>query len=1374
MEELAPGQQEEQQYRSAGADDDQIGQWKQEQLDKYKAAGASDQQIQDYFGQPQHDPSAMIAHVKSNIQAAKAARAPIDTSIKPVPSEDFIDSLAAGWGTGVTSLSQHAPDIAPAEHQSRMMNIGNMIGQMAGDMPAMVPAWGAGAMAGAYVGGTAGSAVGPFGTLGGIALGSAVGGMAAANAAPAGIRKLLMDHYEKGDITDAHDFMNRMSAASWEAIKAGTVGGVTGAAGYGSNLLAAGVGAKPFAATASTFTAELSTMATASAAMEKRLPNFDDFMNAGILMGGLHGAQAMVPKLMGIFKATGERPEEITQAASQDPVLKQDLISENSDLPKIEVPSQDEQEKMGLKPVDENGKIIPDEPKEGEEPEKPTEEQVQQAQTIQVAKEAADEQMPPTPDDDEEAKEKPVPRSAELSDDEKEILNFIGAPDEPPEKQTAGAMIKRDLVNFWRNEDTSQVKASGVRSEFMGKAMDALTNFYINRFDFTKGLGRALKAVLADPKVEDNPEALATLHSGIMDRIQGFFERGTRDFKSQDVNGEAYDKIMSDYDKAFPDDPMKDKLRAFGMAQRVLEKAKQGMKIIVNTGTNPEGEEMSTKLAKRIVDADDRTLEAFNQRRIDFRNRVLQYAHDAGFWTPKQFKAMIDQNESYMSFHRVQELDPMFGKAPSGSKGVFKMKGVGNLIVDPLVSDIKDTAMLIKMAEENKVKQAMVKTLATGDNNAWLRKVDPDLKITKVQSEELSKELDAQGIDHDADTVQGMNVFRNEKARNGPNRMEVHVKGERQVYEGDPQTIDIANRLKGNPPVSGMFSNFLKMAATGIRVGTITPWAFLTKHAFRNQITAGTYSETGLLPGVSPALYAPEFFSGTSERYGNFLNDGGAQSSYVAFDDRYIQSRISKIEIKAPFVNWAFNQIKKAPELSHAMILNNDNLLRFSEYSRTLDQGGSRTEAALAARRVLPDVQTAGLVHSFLLQQTAFLGIHVKSMVRSGEAVADQIEQTRQGLESGNLTDAMKGPLARSIGMITVPAAILAAANYGSQRLDRLEPWQKHGYFNWVHHSWQNATPEEAAGMPHEDLKRQMDDGNWQIDKGTTFRMQMPFTQGIFFGGLVQATLDAWKKQSPGAFADWAKNVAESTVALPIPNFAQPALAQATNYDAFTGRPVIPDNKLQLAPELQYEPYTTDSAKALGKLVGSVPYLGDIGPQHQKLSSPMIVEEYVRDWTGPSGMTALRIADYALQKSGAKKDVPSPQWEWADYPVIGAFCWRNATAKTSDIDDFTDRYEKATSNIKSARELDKEQEHEMASEFRDAHAEEMNAFAGTYKAIHNQKQYIQYVTANPDYSGLEKRQLIDPVFYRMDEMAKEANKQMDAQAEMIKNNKKGQ
>lgn len=1322
------------------------------------------------------DVSAMKAHVDSNLKARDTAaagkRETIDASPKPIKAEegDFIDHLAAGWSTSVTGLMASAPAMSPADHMTRMDQIGQMIGQVAGDLPAMWAGSQAGGAIGAPIGGAIGSVVPIVGTLGGIGAGYAIGGASGAWAAPAGIRKLLMDHYEKGDIKDAADFSNRLVAASWESIKAGTVGAVTGGAGYTANL--ATIGAKPLIQAGTSFMTELSTMATASAAMEKRLPNSEDFINAGIVMAGMHGVMegaAKIPdvsaKLRNIYQATGEHPMEIAQEAMQNPALHNEILSNNPDMPKIEMPSEEEQAKMGIPKFNEKDLGI------DEKPDAPTPEQQQAKQAVEVAQDAVDKQSP------QEEPAPPEPTASEnLSEDEKQMLNYVGAADPKADTSASGA-FKRDVVNFWRNEDTRYSDSPGYKSEFMGKAVDGLTDFYIKHFDFTKGLRRAIDQMAADPETAKNPAALATLHSEVMTKIKGFFDTSTRDFETQEPNGEAYDAIVNDYKKEFPDDKQMDKLRAYGMAKRVIEKAAQGTDIIVNTGTNPEGEAISVETAKKIVAADKGgTLEAFNQRRVDFRNRVLEYAHDSGFWTPEQFEAMKRQNESYMSFHRIQELDPMLGKTPGGSRGVFKMKGVGNLIVDPLVSDIKDTAMLIKMAEENKVKQSMVEQFATEGEDALLRKVEPDLKITKVQAKELSKEMDRQGIDHEPDDVDAMNVFRYNTAKSNENRLEINVNGERQVYEGDPEIIDIANRLKGNPPAAGMFAKMLSTAAAGIRAGTINAWAFATKHATRNQLTAATYSETGLKPFIGPAMNSLDFFAKDKpQRVRDFFNDGGAQSSYQAFDEQWIQSRISSIDKEAPFLDKAFNLVQSAAQLSHVLILNNDNLIRYSEYSRLLDEGKGRTEAAYGARRVLPDAQAAGLQHSFLLSQTAFLGIHVRGLMRQGEAISDQFEQSKEAIAQGNLPAALHGPLARAVGYITMPAAMLAAANYlngSEERIDRLEPWQKYGYFNLAMHSWDKATDEQAAAMPHADLKRQLPDGSWEIDNGTTWRMQMPFTQGVFFGGLPQVALDMFKDKKPEHFKEWAKNVAESTVALPIPNFIEPAIAQTTNYNAFTGRPIIPENKLQLASELQYEPYTTETAKAIGKMIGRVPYLGDLGPEHQKLSSPMIVEEYARDWTGPIGMGAMKMADYALQKAGVIRDKgQEPTWEWGDYPVIGAFCWRNATAKTADIDQFVKAYQLASTNQKSVREYAKEGLPDQAMQFRGDHDEEMTKMQGPYQAIHNMKQYIQSVTANPQMSANDKRQLIDPVFYRMDEIAKAANKQMDIIQKSIQDSK---
>jgi hypothetical protein len=1319
------------------------------------------------------DLTAMREHAKINLKArerannaptadgAKPKREPIDISPKPVPAESFAESLAAGIGMSVSGLmTAGRPVLSVTDHENTMYHIGSMIGQVVGDLPFMLGGMVGGATGGAIGGAAVGTAAGPgIGTIVGMGAGSVAGGYFGAGALPAGIRKLYMDHYEKGDIQDSKDFANRVMAASWEAIKGGTLN--VAMMGAGSQAKALTAGAKPFVTSTAGLMAELNTMAIGSAALEGRLPKLEDFTNAGIMLGGVHGLTAAVPKLVGIFKATGEHPADIVEATSKDPVLKQEMAAANPDLPRIEVPPEAE------------AAAQPEPPAEGEEPKPLTEEQHQAQIAVEVAKEARakQEQAAGYPDAQPEIEPEAPAQGPELSDEVKHILNFVGEK-EPrslsPIKELTAA-FKKDITHLLKSEDTAN--SEHFESATWGLIAEHTANLYERYFDMGKAMGRMMRDVMAHPEASNNPQILIRLFSEISTKVRGFMDEagtaGTRDFKTQDINGESLGHIYRDVREADPEDPQMHNFRAYMIAKRVVEKARQGMKIIVRAGEGQEGEAIDLDTAQKVVEELGPKYEAFNQRRIAYRNRILQYVHDSGYWTPEQFEAMKAANEDYASFHRVQETDPLFGGGRSkSSRGVYRMKGKGGLIVDPILSDWKDTDMLIRLAEENRIKQATVNTLATGDDaTAWLRKVEPKTQVTEVTGEEITKHLQDSGLETGDETADGMRVFRRSHTPLTDNQIDVYVDGKREVYEGPRETIEIIRALRGIEGPSGLFAQLLKLPAAGIRAGTIYAYAFAGKHSFRNQIVGGTYSNTGVIPFVTPALYALDQFAkpGTPEatRWANFLNDGGAQSSFTAMDDQWYKSKIFDLEEKAPFFGKAWNLIKTAAQASHAMILAADNSTRYAEYARSLEKGASRIEAANAARRVLPDVAAQGVARSFWLTQTAFLGIHVKSMVRSGEALMEQSESTKAALERGEISEALKGPLSRSIGMITLPAALAAAYTHltgQDEKIRRLLPWQKNGYFNIPIPKWEKATPEEAASMPHADLRRQLPDGSWEIDHGITFRMQMPFTQGVFFGGAVQASIDSFREKSPKAFSEWAKNVGESTLALPLPNVADPTVAQVTNYQPFTGQPLIPDNKLHLVPELQYEPYTTETAKALGKLVGHVPYLGKTS-----FASPIVVEEYVRDWTGPIGLTALKIADQALIKATGKRVAPQPEWEWADYPIIGAFVWRNDTAKTQDIDNFTKAYMRGDSVLKSVKELNKEQATpEVISEFQQDHREELQQrMQGPYMAIRQMKHYIQAVTADPTYDAKTKRQLIEPVYYQMDEIAKQANKQID-------------
>lgn len=289
------------------------------------AAVAESSFVADTFVPEQVDNSDMKAFVKDNIAKKKAERQTVDTSVKPVEAEDWVDSLAAGWGMSVTGLLGGKPTMTMPEQTESVMEIANIVGTMAGDIPFMITGGLAGTMLGAPAGGAVGTAVaGPAGTIPGIVAGAPIGAMAGANALPAGMRKVLMDHYERGDINTAKEFWNRLSGATWETLKAGTAGAVAGQVGKF-------VG--PVAGNLARDVSEISTMVTVGAALEGQMPDAKDILNASVIVGGISGVRYTAGKFRNIYAKTGEMPSTVLDNASQDVIVKQDILSANPDAP---------------------------------------------------------------------------------------------------------------------------------------------------------------------------------------------------------------------------------------------------------------------------------------------------------------------------------------------------------------------------------------------------------------------------------------------------------------------------------------------------------------------------------------------------------------------------------------------------------------------------------------------------------------------------------------------------------------------------------------------------------------------------------------------------------------------------------------------------------------------------------------------------------------------------------------------------------------------------------------------------------------------------------------------------------------------------------
>ena len=255
--------------------------------------------------------------------AAKQAAGPVQpTRTAQTLGEEFQAGMQ-GSSAGLL-IRGRLPDIVlDPQHIKWYDKLAAGTGQLMGDLPAMA--------AGAAAAGAIGLPSGP---------GAIAAAGAGAFALPTAIREGLTTAYSLNQVQNSADFLSRVGIGVARTGRDALVGALTSLTGYGiasklapiaEGAVAAGqVSARTaqMAVGAASTAGEVGTMTVAPALLEGRLPEKDDFINAGIMVAGLKGLHIAVPKIMGIYARTGIPPEQVAADAKADPVLRAELSGE--------------------------------------------------------------------------------------------------------------------------------------------------------------------------------------------------------------------------------------------------------------------------------------------------------------------------------------------------------------------------------------------------------------------------------------------------------------------------------------------------------------------------------------------------------------------------------------------------------------------------------------------------------------------------------------------------------------------------------------------------------------------------------------------------------------------------------------------------------------------------------------------------------------------------------------------------------------------------------------------------------------------------------------------------------------------------------------
>ena len=186
-----------------------------------------------------------------------------------------------------------------------------MATQLAGDSPAIA--------LGTSLGFVGGAPTGPAAPI--IAL---TGGLTL----PEVIRDVYMRAILNGEVDNFSDFMSELISMNTlkTTAKFATTGVVTG-----------GVGrfVRPKAGSTAGLAAETATMVTMLSLMEGQVPTRKDFLHAGVLIFGTHGAITGTNKLYSIYKKYGIHPSSVEKVSKEDPDFLSDLLNTEKEAPQL-------------------------------------------------------------------------------------------------------------------------------------------------------------------------------------------------------------------------------------------------------------------------------------------------------------------------------------------------------------------------------------------------------------------------------------------------------------------------------------------------------------------------------------------------------------------------------------------------------------------------------------------------------------------------------------------------------------------------------------------------------------------------------------------------------------------------------------------------------------------------------------------------------------------------------------------------------------------------------------------------------------------------------------------------------------------------------
>lgn len=821
-----------------------------------------------------------------------------------------------------------------------------------------------------------------------------------------------------------------------------------------------------------------------------------------------------------------------------------------------------------------------------------------------------------------------------------------------------------------------------------------------------------------------NAYVLARIARGAAGKAEAFLEHGVRMRNGQFSGPSLADAIQ----------PVKERIEDFGMylvALRSEEMARRGME------SGLTREEAQAVIEKTEADPAFKDFERARDNIYAFQDAVLEYARQFGALSKDQIRQIKRVNEFYIPMQRVFDAtDAAFTGAAKRiadrTLPVKRIKGSGRDIVNPFESIVKNTFAMVDMVEKNRAMIALVNQAQQSvGSGRWIERIPDPQVATHFNLQKLTGQVRAALEDAGIDLPDNLDdalddlvtVFTPASfGKQSEQIVTVLRKGEREFWQVNDQQLYDAIAVIG-PQVSTRLLQWASLPTRVLRAGaTLTP-GFIIRNPARDTLVAYLQSRYGFIPVYDTLRGFVGQVLGDADAK-QFFASGVVQATLAG------SSRVARREVvkqisqhKGEFLRYiVWHPIDLMRAISEQMEV----ATRLGEFKLALDAGGvergllsrlfnagkgrpeiteeTLTRGTLAARDVTTDFSRGGRITREANSYYAFFNARVQGWVRMAETVGRD--------PSG---------VSLKLASLALFSAALWWLNHDDDDYRKKEPWEKRTYWHL----------RLSPSLPF-------------------IKIPKPFEWG-YAPDLVEATLSYLHETDPDSLKTiipQGQAMGQIAVAL-APTVIAPLLEAGMNYDAFRDTKIVRPWDLNLDPELQYNQWSSETAKKLGKVMGI---------------APLKIDHIIYGYTAGSGRSVVSAVDDQLRRVGLAPPDAAPANHLAQKPVIGTFLDDGAKGFSSqhiqDLYDAAEEIERLEGSVKQyVKKGDRARAIERVQDDRDQpwfdRRSQVKAAAAAFRELAPAIKAI-YALPPDKMSPEEKRRRLDAIADRMDAIALQA------------------